>query len=541
MTELLLFSLLFFALAYRYFGAFMDRRCEVDDARPTPAHALEDGVDYVPTRAAILFGHHFSSIAGAGPIVGPILAAMYFGWGPTWLWILLGAAFVCGVHDYGAAYVSARTGGKSIAEAMRVIVGQGTGRLFALFVLLALLYVVIVFLDLTATTFATTPSVATASGWFVWVALLFGWAMARTRLSFAAAILIFVPLTYAGLAAGHFFPAPDIGKNAWAALILAYCFVAAILPVQVLLQPRDFLSSTFLYLLMAAGVVGVFLAGEPIRIGLFAGWHHPQAGSLVPILFITVACGACSGFHSMVASGTTSKQLDRERDIRRVNYGAMLVEGVLAVLALGTIAILTLDERTAAGTPVAIFAEGASRFMGALGIPAALGREFSLLAVSTFLLTTLDTCTRLSRFLLEEFLQRRDLLTRWGGTAAVLVIPALAVFQTIDGKPAWQAVWPLFGSTNQLMAALALLTFLVFLKSSRIRYGFVIPAAAVMVLMPLSSLALMAADKGPLSLLGGIASGMFLLGGFVTVMAVRFVLANAAPAAPPCAHVHRDR
>ena len=532
MTALLLFSLLFFALAYRFFGAFMDRRCGVDDARPTPAHRLRDGVDYVPTRASILFGHHFSSIAGAGPIVGPILAAMYFGWGPTWLWILLGAAFVGGVHDYGAATISARSGGKSIAEAMRTIVGQRTGRLFALFVLLALLYVVIVFLDLTATTFAATPSVATASGWFIWVALLFGWILARTRLSFVTAILIFVPLTYAGLAAGHYFPAPEIGKNAWAALILVYCFVAAILPVQVLLQPRDFLSSTFLYLLMAAGVSGVFVSSHAIQIDLFSGWNHPQAGSLVPILFITVACGACSGFHSMVASGTTSKQLDRESDIRRVSYGAMLVEGVLAVFALGTIAILTLDERASAGTPVAIFAEGAGKFMAALGIPAHLGREFSLLAVSTFLLTTLDTCTRLSRFLLEEFLQRRDRITRMGGTAAVLVLPALAVFQAIDGKPAWQAVWPLFGATNQLMAALALLTFLVFLKSARIRHGFVVPAAAVMVVMPLWALALMAAGNGPLSLLGGIATGMFLLGGFVTVMAVRFVLLDQRARVP---------
>ncbi|MGC9452528.1 MAG: carbon starvation CstA family protein [Oceanipulchritudo sp.] len=524
MLYLLLISLVFFALIYRYFGRFMDRRCGIDDNRKTPAHEFEDGVDFVPTRASILFGHHFSSIAGAGPIVGPILAALYFGWGPTWLWILIGAAFVGGIHDYGSAYISARTGGKSIAEAMRSIVGQKTGRLFALFVLLALLYVIIVFLDLTATTFHSTPSVATASGWFILVALGFGQVLLRMRLPFWLVILIFVPVTYAGLAVGHFLPAPAIDKNIWALAILLYCFVASILPVQVLLQPRDFLSSTFLYVLMLAGIAGVFLSGHAIQIDFFSGWNHPQAGSLVPILFITVACGACSGFHSIVSSGTTSKQLSVESDIRRVNYGGMLVEGILAVFALGTIAILTLDERTAAGTPVAIFATGAGKFMGSLGLPHELAMEFSLLAVSTFLLTTLDTCTRLSRFILEEFIQVRSARTRYLGTAAVLVLPALAVFQTIDGQPAWKAVWPLFGATNQLMAALALLTFLVFLKSRRIRYGFIIPATVVMVVMPLSALATMTLSNGILSLIGGVSFLMFLLGGFVTVMSVRYVL-----------------
>jgi carbon starvation protein len=524
MLYLLLISLIFFALIYRYFGAFMDRRCGVDDSRATPAYTHQDGVDYVPTRASILFGHHFSSIAGAGPIVGPILAAMYFGWGPTWIWILIGAAFVGGIHDYGAAFISTRTNGKSIAEAMRSIVGKRTGRLFALFVLLALVYVIIVFLDLTASTFAGTPEVATASGWFIFVAVIFGRILMKSRLPFWASILIFVPLTYAGLAIGHFFPAPELNTNLWATVILVYCFVAAILPVQVLLQPRDFLSSTFLYVLMLAGIVGVFFSSHTLEIPAFSGWNHPQAGTLVPILFITVACGACSGFHSIVSSGTTSKQLKAETDIRRVNYGAMLVEGVLAVFALGTIAILSEAERGAAATPVGIFAAGAGKFMGSLGIPTELAVEFTLLAVSTFLLTTLDTCTRLSRFILEEFIQTRSAATRWVGTAVVLILPAVAVFQTIDGQPAWKAVWPLFGATNQLMAALALLTFLVYLKSTRIAYGFIIPATAVMVVMPLSALAMMTWSNGPASLLGGISLAMFLLGGFVTAMSLRYVL-----------------
>ena len=236
MTYLLLTSIVFFYLAYRLFGSYMDRTVGIDKTRQTPAQTINDGIDYVPTRASILFGHHFSSIAGAGPIVGPILAAMYFGWGPTWLWILFGAAFVGGLHDYGAAFISVRTGGKSIAEAMRSIVGKRTGRLFALFVLFALLYVTIVFLDLTATTFSDTPEVATASTWFILVALGFGLVLSKSKLPFLTKIIIFVPLTYAGLAVGHFFPAPQLSSNTWALLIIGYCFIAAILPVQVLLH-----------------------------------------------------------------------------------------------------------------------------------------------------------------------------------------------------------------------------------------------------------------------------------------------------------------
>ncbi|MGA1205112.1 MAG: carbon starvation protein A [Opitutales bacterium] len=524
MIYLLLISIVFFYLAYRIFGNFIDRRCGIDRERETPAHSVNDGIDYVPTRASILFGHHFSSIAGAGPIVGPILAAMHFGWGPTWVWILVGAAFVGGIHDYGAAFISTRTGGKSIAEAMRSIVGQRTGRLFALFVLFALIYVIIVFLDLTASTFARTPEVATASTWFILVALAFGVVLNRTRLSFATQIAIFVPLTYAGLAIGHFIPIPGLSSNTWAILIIGYCFISAILPVQVLLQPRDFLSSTFLYLLMAAGILGVFFHDGSLQIEIFTGWSNPQVGSLVPFLFITVACGACSGFHSIVSSGTTSKQLSCESDIRKVNYGGMLVEGVLAVFALGTIAILSEAERSAAGSPVGIFAAGAGKFMGTLGLPESLGVEFSLLAVSTFLLTTLDTCTRLSRFILEEFLQTRSRKTRWLGTASVLVIPATAVFQTINGMPAWKAVWPLFGATNQLMAAMALLTFLVFLKNRAIGYGFIIPAVSVMVVMPLYALAAMTLQYQPTSLLGSISLLMLVLGGFVTCMSLHYLL-----------------
>ncbi len=524
---ILLASCLICLAAYKFYGDFLVRRCGLDDSIETPACSLKDGVDFVPTRTSVLFGHHFSSIAGAGPIVGPILAGMYFGWGPTWLWILIGAIFVGGIHDFGSTFMSIRSRGRSIVDTTRNLVGEGTGKLFAIFVVLALLYVIIVFLDLTAETFTSQPEVATSSGWFVVMALAFGFVLARTKISMKKAVLIFVPLTFLGLWVGHTFPAPQMDKNFWTLLILAYCLIAAVLPIQVLLQPRDFLSSTFLYAMLALGGVGLLFANAPIEMEFFKSWRHEDAGMLIPILFITVACGACSGFHSMVASGTTSKQIRVETDIKKISFGGMLVEGILAIFSLACIAVLS-SSAIEGSTPVSIFAQGSAVFLGALGIPQSLSVEFTLLAVSTFLLTTLDTCTRLTRFLVEEMLDLHNKYSRYLGTLAVLIMPAYFTFQTFDGQPAWRAIWPLFGATNQLLAALALVTFVVFLKARRIRYGFVLIPAIVMVIMPLTALVMMVNKYGPLSMLGSISLGMLLLGIFVVGMSAKFVVSGSS-------------
>jgi carbon starvation protein len=517
LASILLISCLLCWFAYRFYGKFLSDRCNLNDNTKTPAVEREDGVDYSPTRASVLFGHHFSSIAGAGPIVGPILAATYFGWGPTWIWILIGAILVGGVHDFGSTLMSVRNGGRSIADTMRGLVGEGAGKLFMLFVIFALVYVIIVFLDLTANTFAKQPAVATASGWFIVVAVIFGALMRSKRFSLGQLALIFFPLTFAGLAVGHYFPMVEMGKDFWIYATLAYCFVAAVLPVGLLLQPRDFLSAGFLYAILGLGVVGMLLANESIQMPAFVGWESEKLGMLVPFLFITVACGACSGFHSIVSSGTTSKQIKRESDVRRISYGGMLVEGVLAVFAMGCVAVLTISEREAGGTPVGVFASGAAKFFGAVGIPASLGAEFAMLALSTFLLTTLDTCTRLTRFLIEEFFNWRNETSRYLGTLLALILPALLVFQQFPGvdgtlQPAWKAIWPLFGATNQLLAALALLTFVVFLKASKVGYGFALLPAVVMIVMPMTALALMVQKFGVLTLLGGTACAMFFLG-----------------------------
>ena len=517
---ILISSCLVCYLAYRYYGSFLSRKCKLNDSIPTPAVEKEDGVDYSPTRASVLFGHHFSSIAGAGPIVGPILAAMYFGWGPTWIWILIGAILVGGVHDFGSTLMSVRNGGKSIADTMRGLVGEGAGKLFMLFVILALVYVIIVFLDLTANTFAKQPAVATASGWFILVAVIFGFLMRSKSFSLGKLALIFFPLTFAGLAVGHYFPMIEMGKDFWVYTTLAYCFIAAVLPVGLLLQPRDFLSAGFLYAILGFGLVGMIVANESIQMPTFTGWESEKLGMLVPFLFITVACGACSGFHSIVSSGTTSKQIKQESDVRRISYGGMLVEGILAVFALGCVAVLTTGEREAGGTPVGIFAAGAAKFFGSVGIPVHLGAEFAMLAISTFLLTTLDTCTRLTRFLIEELFSWRNEASRYLGTLLALLLPALLVFQQFPGvdgtlQPAWKAIWPLFGATNQLLAALALLTFVVFLKSSKVSYGFALLPALVMIVMPMTALAIMVQKFGVGTLMGGTACAMIILGFFL--------------------------
>lgn len=527
---LLLATCILAALAYRFYGRFLERIMDVDPARPTPAVEVNDGLDYVPTRASVVFGHHFSSIAGAGPIVGPIVAAAAFGWGPTWLWVLVGAIFVGGVHDFGSTVVSLRYGGKSIIEALRDLVGERTGKLFLLFVFLTLVYVIIVFLDLTAASFVSTPAVATASGWFVLMALLFGFVIRRTRLPFWAVVVIFVALTYAGLAIGHFFPAPaEWGKTFWIAAILAYCLLAAILPVNVLMQPRDFLSATFLYAIMALGIVGAFVQHPPLSLPVFTSFRSENLGLLVPFLFITVACGACSGFHSMVASGTTSKQLRCESDVRRVAYGGMLVEALLATFAIGCIAVVGGLQ----GSPVATFARGAAVFFSALGVPPQLGVEFATLAVSTFLLTTLDTCTRLARFLLDELFGWRSPAARIAATVFVVAVCGALVLQEftgLDGRPvpAWQALWPLFGATNQLLAAVALVTITIFLRSRGITILFAAIPAALMVAMPLTALGLMAADPKFDLLLRGSAVVMSVVGLLVVAVAVRYLARTPA-------------
>ena len=581
-----------FWLGYHFYGGWLEKQLDVMEERITPAHALKDGVDYMPTPTPIVFGHHFSSIAGAGPIVGPISAALVFGWGPALLWIAIGAVFIGGVQDFSSLVASLRHRGEGLAQIGRRRMSPLTYRLFLLFLILTLDYILIVFLDMTAATFApvtvewgmknppealTGGTVATASLSIIAIAVAFGQILHRGKMGLKGATLVMVPLVFLALALGQWLPlAPSVvpacygldnlakvqkaeadlentqnklerdsvvydqvypsiidstqnneqkaelyddldnqaaaevveeaakvaeeaapeakDKYFWSIVLLAYCLAASVLPVWTLLQPRDYLSSFLLYACLAAGVVGMLCSGftgtGTISWPAFKTFSTPTEGTLWPALLVTIACGAVSGFHALVSSGTTSKQLDNERAARTVGMGAMLVEGVLAVMALATVMTMAPDAK-AAGAPPAVFAAGIEAFFRPMGVPQGWIESFVLLAVSTFLLTTLDSCTRLARMLFQEMtgMPNRTTGQRVAATA-VLLLPVLLAYrqvQTPNGLiPMWKAIWPAFGATNQLLAALALLMVWSWLRSQGKKAWFV---AIPMVFMAITSMA----------------------------------------------------
>lgn len=522
MAWLFVFCCALLALAYRFYGRFLERRLEVTPQLSTPAHTLQDGVDYVPTKPAVLFGHHFSSIAGAGPIVGPIIAGLAFGWLPALLWIVFGSIFVGGVHDFTALVASLRHQGRSVGQMCKDILDPFAYYLFLLFIWLTMVYIIIVFLDLTAATFAPEipaalegtakatalvaqgGAVATASLLYIILAVAFGALTYRFRLPTWLGTVVFVPLVFIGLWLGRLFPITadrlpvflESSKDTWALVLLIYCFVASILPVWMLLQPRDYLSSFLLYACLGGGALGVIISGATgsaaIEYPAFVTFRDPQLQFIFPALFVTVACGAVSGFHSLVSSGTTAKQLNTERDARPIAYGGMLVEGMLALIALAT--VMMLSGKPVGQTPVAVFAGGLGTLMSSLGISSDVAATFGLLAVSTFLLTTLDTCTRLSRFVFEEIFSLRGVSARIIGTVASLVIPAIVVFREVKGPggaiiPAWKAIWPAFGVTNQLLAALAMLVVFAWLRHEGKRFLYVLLPLVFMVVTTLTALA----------------------------------------------------
>ncbi|MBQ9344575.1 MAG: carbon starvation protein A [Kiritimatiellae bacterium] len=497
-TILLLGGTAIFFLAYFLYGRFIEHLLGLDPARPTPARTMGDGIDYVPAHPAVLFGHHFASIAGAGPIVGPIAAA-YFGWGPVVAWVILGCIFIGAVHDMASLFLSVRHQGRSIASVIETVLGRPGKLLFLLFCWSTLVLVCAEFTRQVAATFVGSPEVATASLLFIALAVVFGLVTNRAHVSLLVASLVAVPVMFACIWVGSLIPldlvkafgmTPQAAQSVWTLVLIAYCFLASTLPVWLLLQPRDYLNSYLLYAMMALGFLGVIVATPDLALDRFVGWQAPNAKGLAqplfPILFITIACGACSGFHSLVASGTTAKQIADERHIRPVAYGGMLLEGILALLALLAVASFTQQDLLAhlgQKTAVQLFAGGLATFCTKFGLPQQAGYTFMCLAVSAFLMTSVDTATRLGRFTWQELFVRRgpdtgpapdprparnsttplphpSLLVRavsnmYVSTALVVGLVALLLL----GDPeAAKNLWNVFASANQLMAALTLLT-----------------------------------------------------------------------------------
>jgi carbon starvation protein len=525
-----------FLLAYIIYGRFLTRRYEIDDSRPTPSHTDYDGIDRVPAHKAVLLGHHFSSIAGAGPVVGPIIAAVAFGWLPVFLWVLLGAILIGGVHDFSALVASIRHKARSIAEIAKEYMSPLAYNLFLLFIWLSLVYVLTVFTDLTAGTFVEDGGVATSSILFMLLAVGFGASVYRLKMPVLWSSLVFVPLVFVAVWLGQLIPLSagivpkiiaDNPAKTWDIFLIVYCFVASTTPVWILLQPRDYLSSFLLYASVLGGFVGILFGGLPMQFPAFNGWSDPQLGWLFPMLFITVACGACSGFHATVASGTSSKQIDKESDSKLIGYGAMLIEGLVAVIALATVAMLAKDDALAGKPPLVIYGTGMSRFLSVFGIPEKLGFSFGLLALSTFILTTLDTATRLGRYVFEEFFRLKNVRWRYASTLATLVLPAIFVLITLKDPagniiPAWKAIWPVFGATNQLLAGLVLLVVAVWLKKTGRKTGFVLGPMVFMNVMTLVALVLLLM-KYKFSAVGIIAGILLLLGLVLVFEAYRTV------------------
>ncbi len=461
---LLLFAAVYFIICYKFYGGFLARLFTLDNARPTPAEELYDGVDYCPTHPAILIGHHFSSIAGAGPIVGPVTAAAWFGWLPAYLWCLLGSAFVGGPHDAGALIASIRHQGKSVAEVVRRWIGERGRFLFQTFTLLTLILIVAVFIQLGAASLAADPAVAFAAVVYMGLAVAFGLCTYRLNMPIKVTTILMLPVVFGACWLAREYPflaAPfHLSMPAWRWILLGYVVVASLLPVWLLLQPRDYLSSFFLYFAVLVGGLGMVLGGDfEIKLPAFKGLTTADGQYLWPILFVTVACGAISGFHSLVGSGTTSKQLRKERESLLVGYGSMLLEGLVAVIAIGAVMI---SGSIAEGGPVATFAEGFGRFGSLLGLDPGLGVSMGALAINTFILTTVDTATRLTRYQIQEFSGGR--IGKYPATFLAVAGAMVFLFVETGGRPTWSIIWPVFGSANQLVAALALLALGVWIK-----------------------------------------------------------------------------
>lgn len=485
---LIIGSIIIFIIAYATYGSWLAKKWGLDSSKETPAHEINDGIDYVPTGSTVLLGHHFSSIAGAGPINGPIQAAI-FGWVPVLLWILIGSVFFGGVHDFGSLFISIRHKGKSIGEVINDTMGKTGKQLFSIFAWLTLLLVVAAFANIVASTFAATPQAATSSLLFIILAIGFGYAVHRKGVSLKIGTIVGVILLFLCVLLGTVFPL-QLSVNTWIMILAIYIFIASTAPVWILLQPRDYLNSFLLYAMMIGAILGILIYRPEIKLQAITAFNV-NGQYLFPMLFVTVACGAVSGFHSLVSSGTTSKQIDNEKDAKAIGYGGMLIEGALAVIALITAAYLTKGELSELlkGGPVNVFSNGVGVFMSKFGVPFESGKTFVALAVSAFALTSLDTATRLGRFIFQEYFEdfekgsKSPLTNTYVATAITVVIgAALAV-------GGYAVIWPIFGSANQLLAALALMAIALWLKKSHKSFNMITIPMVFMLVVTLSALA----------------------------------------------------
>ena len=484
-----------FVAAYFTYGVFLVKKVyDLDDSRKPAAVELEDGLDFVPTEPKFLLGQHFSAIAAAGPITGPIIAGIAYGWVPAVIWIVLGSIFIGGVHDMGSLVASIRNKGRSITDTVRTNVSKSAWVLFNLFIFVTLVMIVVAFTDITTSSFVNTidigngemvggGAIATSSLLYLALPIIMGMLLRFTKLSLTWATIIFLPLVAVAIWVGKYIPfnlqamlgmaTPLEAQKVWNVIIMVYCLIAAVLPVWMLLQPRGHLGGYFLYAAVIVAAIGVLFGGFKVN---YPAFTKPVGGEgfwfpMFPMLFITVACGAVSGFHSLVGSGTTSKQIKKETDTKVIGYGAMLMEGVVAMIALSTVMILTKDSALISKSPNFVYASGIGSFMQLIGVSPAFGISFGLMAFTTFVYDTLDICTRLGRYIIQELTGWKGWFGRIFATVITGGTPMLLILITLkdaDGNPvpAWKVFWQTFGASNQLLAALALVGLTVWLLNT---------------------------------------------------------------------------
>ena len=511
---ILLFACMFFYfVGYRFYAGKLDSELIQPDAgQVTPAVQQNDGVDFVPSKPLVLFGHNFASIAGAGPVIGPIIAMHHFGWAITLVWILLGNVFIGAVHDYLTLMVSVRNRGSSIADIAESTMGFRAKAIFAIFLVLAMLLVIAVFGVVAAKTLIAQPEMVFPTFAIIPVSMVLGWCIYKKSYNLQLVSLIAVLTIVLNIYIGFQIPVPlpEMGVMGfsplifWFVILMIYAGVASILPVQTLLQPRDYLSTYILFGSMALAILGLIWVGPELNTPPFRGAMSEVQGPVWPMLFVLVACGAVSGFHSLVAGGTTSKQLASEMQGKSIGYGGMLTEGVVAVVTVLLVGgglywtapqgsgidmnQLGFRETLQSGGWILAFGNGFGNIVHQMlpFLSFTFASMIAVLALNTFVLTTLDTAVRITRFLIQESLGKKIPVFTNKYVVTVTVIIAAYLIGATDG---WQKIWPIFGATNQLIAAVALFVVATWLMAVKKPTHYVLYPAIFMVITTIGALA----------------------------------------------------
>lgn len=481
--------------AYLIYGRYLANLWGIDENAKTPAYEMEDGIDYVPADTNVVFGHQFASIAGAGPINGPIQAAI-FGWVPVLLWILIGGVFFGAVQDFASMYASVKNKGRTIGYIIELYIGKIGKKLFMLFTWLFSILVVAAFADVVCKTFngfaedgstvLANGQVAMTSCLFIVAAVTLGIYLRKSKANKWVNTIIAILILVACIAVGLFLPI-YVSTGAWHIIVFIYIAVASIAPVWILLQPRDYLNSYLLVAMIVASVLGVLVANPTMELSAFNGWKV-EGQTIFPYLFVTIACGAVSGFHSLVSSGTASKQIKNEKNMLPVSFGAMLMESMLAVIALIAVGAIAKGGVIPDMTQPAIFATGVASFLVKLGIPESISMTLITLSVSAFALTSLDSVARVGRLAFEEFFLDAD--TDEENMSGITKVCTNKYFSTLItlavafalAKVGYKDIWPLFGSANQLLSALALIACAVFFKKTN-RQGWMLWIPMIIMLL----------------------------------------------------------